>query len=69
MNLNAKIVIAHRTLFDLGVIFFGSALLAVIAGIVTLGGQEFVMPSMMWCALAVPVGVVGAIMIFCSVRW
>jgi hypothetical protein len=59
INFSDKVLVTNPTAYHLGRSIAGFGALLVAVGIVTSFTGDFLLPAMLWCALGVPVCVIG----------
>jgi len=61
INFSDKILITNPTTYNLGRGVVCAGIIAILVGIVTLFTGDLLMPALAWCALSVPIIVIGGI--------
>jgi len=62
INFNNKVLVTNPTTYGLGLTVICVGITAIIVGIITLFTEDILIPGSGWCALGMPILVIGSIL-------
>ena len=67
IDFSAKILVTNPATYNLGRVIACAGVVALIIGITTQFTADLLIPASAWCAFAIPIMVVGGILVACGV--